>query len=70
MNEEHPMMNVDDVNVENRQIVAVRGNEINVWYPVMRMSKEDALVHAAWLVALADPLDETFPSILAKVRGT
>ena len=63
-------MNVDDVNVENRQLVCFDGNSIGVLLPSVRMSKEHALVHAAWLVALADPLEETFPAILARVMST
>ncbi len=40
--------------VPNMQLVSVRGLEIMVMMPRNLMTKREALVHAAWLVALAD----------------
>lgn len=56
--------------VLNVQGVAVdgRGN-ILVLYSLVRMSKREAMVHAAWLVALADE-NEEFAAILEAVRNT
>ena len=34
------------------------------------MSKDEALNLAAWLVALADPLEEKFPAILEEVMSS
>jgi len=58
--------------VANLQIVSVRENEILVLAPRQRMTKQEALVHAAWLVALADSSVEfvEFRSILREVLNT
>lgn len=40
--------------VPNRQLAGVQGQHVVVLAPRTVMSKKDALVHAAWLVALAD----------------
>lgn len=34
------------------------------------MTRAQALRAAAWIVALADPLDEDFPAVLAAIRST
>lgn len=57
--------------VANAQAVSVDGRgTIIVMAPRHRMSKREALVHAAWLVALADEMDDQFPAILEAVRNT
>lgn len=56
-------------NVVNIQMVSVTGNDIAVLAPRHRMTKEEALIHAAWLVALADEHDQ-FSSILEQVQNT
>lgn len=38
--------------------------------PFGHISKADALLLAAWIVALADPLDEYFPQILKAVQNS
>ena len=38
----------------NDQMVGVQGDYIVVLAPKQRMTKDEALTHAAWLVALAD----------------
>lgn len=38
--------------------------------PHHSLDRNDALILAAWIVALADPLNERFPDILDKVRST
>lgn len=64
-------MELDKIDTTNWQCAAPRGGGgISVIRPKANMTEEEALVHAAWIVALADPLDEWFPQILAKVRET
>jgi hypothetical protein len=47
----------------------MQGDEILVMFPKQRMSRTEALRHAAWIVALADPGDD-FPVVLAAVQNT
>lgn len=55
----------------NAQAVGVNGlGQVTVLLPRHVMSHEEALVHAAWIVALADPAGEDFPRYLAAVRST
>lgn len=61
-------MNHDIANV---QLVGVRGGDrIVVVAPRVHMTKPEALVHAAWLVALAEQTPGEFDEILAAVRST
>ena len=55
--------------VRNDQFVSVRGDHIVVLRRKSMMSKREALVLAAWLVALADDNDQ-FPAILEAVKAT
>ena len=55
--------------IGNDQLVASQGNHIVVRLPKHRMTKTEALVHAAWLVALADT-DDRFVEVLQAVRNT
>ncbi len=51
----------------NSQMVGVNGDDIVIMLPKQRMSMVEALVHAAWIVALADnmiPDGPRFQSIL------
>jgi hypothetical protein len=59
----------DEIEIGNMQCVSVGGEQILVMAPRSRMSRQEALVHAAWLVALADH-DHQFPEILKRVRNT
>ena len=43
--------------ITNKQLVAVQGENIIIMNPIRKMSKEEALVHAAWLVVLAEGWD-------------
>lgn len=45
------------------------GTHIVVLLPKQRMTMREALIHAAWLVALADD-EEEFDAILDAVRNT
>lgn len=64
---------VDDTGIDtfNRQMVGVNRDDLVVMLPSQRMSKREALVHAAWLVALADDSDDNaeFSRVLAAVQG-
>lgn len=55
--------------VVNMQMVGSLGENITVMMPATRMGKREALIHAAWLVALADKNNE-FEAILRAVRNT
>jgi hypothetical protein len=59
-------MGIDTV---NHQLVGVLADEIVVMLPWKRMTKPEALAHAAWLVILADDADE-FDDILAAIQNT
>lgn len=54
--------------VPNRQRVAVSGDYIIVNEPKTKMTKREALEHAAWLVAMADDNDE-FDDLLYSVMS-
>ena len=63
-----------DLDTMNRFMVASQGDGIRVMHPPTRqdaMSKQDALVFAAWLVALADtsPENADFLEILRRVEN-
>lgn len=62
------------VDVTNWALVGHRVGDgaITIQYPPTAggITKKEALVLAAWLVALADPGDEEFPAILEAVRST
>lgn len=49
--------------------ISVAGNRL-IWLGSNGVSSETALRHAAWIVALADPLQERFPKILRAVMST
>lgn len=62
---------VDLIDVTNDNLVGKRGDGTIVFLkPAMPMPVDEALRMAAWIVALADPLDEQFPAVLEAVRGT
>lgn len=58
------------IDTTNRQMVGVRGDKIVVTLPRLEMTREEALVHAAWIAALADPTGSDFQATLAAVRST
>lgn len=57
------------INTNNNQLVGVYRDYIVVRAPRTQMTKQEALVHAAYLVAIADDNDE-FDAILEAVRNT
>jgi hypothetical protein len=55
----------------NDQYVGGRGDGlIVVMAPKARMTRAEALRHAAWLVLVADPMGEEFARVLSAVRST
>ena len=59
-------------NITNIQAVAAKDESIVVLRPNVQMSKSAALVHAAWLVAIADQSEnfEEFRRVLKAVLET
>ncbi len=53
----------------NLQAVGMNGDEIVILMPRARMTKAEALIHAGWLVVLADHDDE-FQQILEEIKST
>lgn len=58
-----------EIDTTNYQMVGGRGDEIIVLSPKQVMTKREAILHAAWLVVLADDNDE-FDSVLRAVEHT
>lgn len=55
----------------NNHAVGIQGEMIGMLIPPSGlMSKNEALILAAWLVCLADPLGKKFGSILHEVQNT
>jgi hypothetical protein len=54
--------------VTNHQLVAANQGKIVIAKPKQVMTKQEALIHAAWIVALADDKDE-FERILEDVMA-
>lgn len=62
-----------ELDLMNAQMVGARAGMVIVGFPVTAMRPEDALVHAAWLVAVASNLDPTLPpfgEVLTAVQNT
>lgn len=62
-------MSETEIDTSNSQLVGVLGDDIVVMMPQQRMTKFEALLHAAWLVALADDNGD-FTDILQAVERT
>lgn len=59
-----------EIDTGNDQLVGRSGDgTVSILLPLRRMTRQQALRHAAWLVAIADDNDE-FPAILSVVRST
>lgn len=57
------------IDTSNNQFVGICGDTISVMMPKTQMTKKEALLHAAWLVAMADENGE-FNKILEAVYNT
>jgi hypothetical protein len=58
--------------VANLQMVSKSGDAVVIVHPLLSMSKQAALVHAAWLIAMADTSEnfQEFRGILKAVLET
>jgi len=58
--------------VSNAQLVGIQGEVVRVLAPLPVMNRQQALINAAWIVALADPSEnfEEFRAILKAVLET
>ncbi len=65
-------MSDENGDITNQQLVAIQGESIVVLALRAKMTKCEALVHAAWIVALADQSEEfaDFRAILKSVINT
>lgn len=45
---------------ENKQLVGVQGDSIVILAPKNRMTRDEALAHAAWIVVLAENQEHRF----------
>lgn len=61
---------VSDVSTMNAQGVGTNGETISVMAPTQMMSRDQALVHAAWLALLADDSRGRFAAILNACANT
>jgi hypothetical protein len=63
----------EDLDTSNKFLVGSSSHgeiQIHSTYPTKSMTKDEALILAAWLVALADPSGTRFPEVLRKVMET
>jgi hypothetical protein len=60
----------EKVNIANSQLVGTDGDTISVMVPRQVMTKQEAMVHAAWLCTIADPMGDAFDVILQRVRNS
>ena len=60
---------MDNIDTTNRQLVAVQGDHVLILNPPTKMTKEEALVFAAWIVCLADTTD-VFGLIMEQVQNS
>ena len=61
---------MEEIETVNDQCVGVQGDSIMVMMPKQKMTKEQALRQAAWLVALADDSGDEFQKVLDAVLNT
>lgn len=60
----------DVIDTANKQLVSMVDSMIVVMLPNMRMTAEDALLQAAWLVALAERERGEFDKVLVAVKNS
>lgn len=59
----------ETIDTGNYQLVGVTGDDVIVMMPKARMTRAQALLHAAWLVAIADEHND-FARVLRAVQST
>lgn len=71
MNEQHNEGSLNTLDIGNRHMVGVMGQTIVVMNPPKQLTPDEALVFAAWLVALAEyQASVKFEDVLTKVQNT
>lgn len=64
-------MSIETLDIDNRHMVGALGQKIIVMNPPKQLSPDEALVFAAWLVALAEfQASVKFEDVLTKVQNT
>ena len=65
-------MTTTEINTMNVQLAGAQGDSVVVMIPRNVMTPDEALLHAAWLVQIADVLDpeHSFDDYLQAVRNT
>lgn len=58
------------MDISNKYAVSVTTSGIAILNPPYRLSRENALVFAAWIVSMADPGGEKFAEALNAVQST
>ena len=61
---------IEEIDTLNDTMVGIIGDDIVVALPQGRMPREQALRHAAWIVALVDPERHRFDAVLQAVLDT
>lgn len=59
-----------EMDLFNRWMVGVNMDDIVIMMPPTRLTNDQALVFAAWIVALADPIGEKFKKTLDAICNT
>lgn len=57
----------DDV-LMNKQFVGLQGDHVVILNPTNRMTAQEAMVHAAWLVLVASDSEDEFGKILTELK--
>lgn len=52
----------------NAHLVGVQGDKIIINFPPRVLTKDDALVFAAWIAVIADPVGTAFADVLDAVK--
>ena len=60
---------MDEIETGNDQMVGITAGKIVIMFPKTMMTREEAMRHAAWLVALAEREDGEFEAILEAVES-
>ena len=65
-------VNGNEIDVQNKFLVGMAADDITILMMAKRLSKQDALNLAAWIVALADGSADniTFMTLLERVQNT
>jgi hypothetical protein len=59
------------IEIVNKFLVSTHEGRVQILFPPRTpMPPDDAVLLAAWLVALADPMQERFPEVLDKVLNS